>query len=157
MSRRGRLRRLTPGEAELGLTMFGDSLATECVRLFSWPAAWPGRPFVAGPSLIVWPWRHALADFACPSAPLHATATFVHELTHVWQAQRGVNLLTAKLRAGDSPQAYAYDAAGLEDFTALNIEQQAMAVQHAYLALRGEPCPYPAWAYGGVCAQLRRT
>lgn len=157
LSRRGRLRRLTLDEAALGHEMFGDGLATEGVRLFASPTTWPDRPFVAGPALIVWPWRHALSDFAAPWAPLRATATFVHELTHIWQAQKGVNLLAAKLRAGDGPGAYAYEATGLQDFPALNIEQQAMAVEHAFLASRGGPCPYPATAYGALCTQLRQA
>jgi hypothetical protein len=138
-----RLRRLTSAERALASDMFGDGLDAGRIRIFAIPV-WP-RAFVAGASLIVWPARAALEDFG--QAPLRAQATFVHELTHVWQAQHGVNLLFAKLRAGDSAQSYACELTPQTDFAALNIEQQAMVVEHAFLATRGAATPYPAELY----------
>ena len=108
-------------------------------------------------SLIVWPASSARLDFADPATPLGAQATFVHELTHVWQAQRGVNLLMAKLRAGDGAAAYAYGEPGAADFFELNIEQQAMLVEHAFLARRGQPAPFPAERYLAALPGLLRA
>ena len=145
-----RLRRLTPAELALAAEMFGEGLDAGRVRLLALPV-WP-RAFVAGGGLIVWPARDLPEDF--DDAPLCAQATFVHELTHVWQAQTGTNLLLAKLRAGDSPASYAYELTPGTDFAALNLEQQAMVVEHAFLATRGArtPCAVelyenmaPAW------------
>jgi hypothetical protein len=153
-TRRGRWRPLTAGEAALGAELFGDQLNPGIVRLFAQPLSWPVRAFVAGPRLIVWPWRAALADFSAADAPLAVQAVFVHELTHVWQAQNGVNLLLAKLRAGDGRRAYDYDLTGGPDFAQLNIEQQAMVVQHAFTARRGGRTPYSAEVYAGL--SLRR-
>ena len=130
--------------------MFGAVLDATRVRLFALPV-WP-RAFVAGAGLIVWPARAALADFAM--GPLAAQATFVHELAHVWQAQNGVRLLAAKLRAGDDAAAYAYDLAAGPDFARLNIEQQAMVVEHAFLARQGAPTPFPAAAYRAFLADF---
>lgn len=127
-------RRLTRGEQDLAREVFGAGLDTGRVRIFAIPL-W-NRAFVPGGRLIVWPAAGALADFSDAAAPLEAQATFVHELTHVWQAQRGVNLLFAKLRAGDSHAAYCYDLDACA-FTDLNIEQQARVVEHAFLARRG--------------------
>ncbi|RAK58232.1 hypothetical protein [Phenylobacterium deserti] len=137
------LRRLTAGEGALAAEMFGPALDPLRVRLFALPV-W-NRAFVAGPRLMVWPARAAWRDFS--QAPLGLQAVFVHELTHVWQAQNGVSLIMAKFRAGDSEAAYAYDAAGAADFARLNIEQQAMVVQHAFLASRGAATPHPAQLY----------
>ena len=138
-----RRRRLTSGEGALAAEMFGSALDPSRVRVLALPV-W-NRAFVAGPGLMVWPARIAWRDFS--QAPLGLQGVFVHELTHVWQAQNGVSLLIAKLRAGDSEAAYAYDAAGAADFLQLNIEQQAMVVQHAFLASRGAATPHPAELY----------
>ena len=145
------LRRLTPGERALADEMFGASLDVRGVRILAIPA-WR-RAFVAGPGLIVWPARDLPPDFA--AAALRVQATFVHELTHVWQAQNGVRLLRAKLKAGDGPSAYAYRLTPGLDFASLNIEQQAMVVEHAFLASRGGRAPGPAADYAALSSAWR--
>jgi hypothetical protein len=125
--------------------MFGKGLHAGRVRVLALPV-WP-RAFVAGPSLIVWPAPDALFDFGAELVSLQVQATFVHELTHVWQAQRGVFLPLAKLQAGDSAYSYAYDLASGPPFASLNIEQQAMIVEHAFLASRGGAAPFARRLY----------
>lgn len=144
-------RRLTAAERDLAREMFGEGLDAARVRLFALPV-WR-RAFVAGPALMVWPARGALHDFG--PAPLRLQATFVHELTHIWQAQRGTNLILAKLKAGDSTAAYAYDLAAGPAFARLNIEQQAMVVEHAFLASRGAATPFPAGLYADISPEWR--
>ena len=146
------LRRLTEAEGRLAAEMFGAGLDAARVRVLSIPV-WP-RAFVAGPRLIVWPAAEALPDFG--EAPLPLQAAFVHELAHVWQAQRGVFLPLAKLRAGDSAASYAYDLAAGPPFGELNIEQQAMIVEHAFLASRGVKAPFAARLYAEA-ASIWRT
>lgn len=146
--RPGRWRRLAPGERALAARVFGDRLDAGRVRVLAIPF-WT-RAFVAGGGLIVWPARVARADFAAPDTPLDEQAMFVHELVHVWQAQHGLNLLLAKLRAGDGPDAYAYDLAGRPRFAALNLEQQAMVVEDAFRRLHGAAAPHAAPAYAAV-------
>ena len=126
--------------------VFGDGLDVGKVRLFSLPL-WP-RPFVPNGRLIIWPSTSAMADFA--DAPLWLRSVLIHELTHVWQAQTGVFLPLAKLKAGDGQAAYAYDLADGRNFSQLNIEQQAMVVQHAYLAAGGGAAPYDTQAYARI-------
>jgi hypothetical protein len=133
--------------------MFGDALDPGRVRVLAIPF-WK-RAFVAGPRLIVWPAAALPGDFG--DVPLGLQAAFVHELAHVWQAQNGVRLLRAKLKAGDSAAAYAYDLAARPDFRALNIEQQAMVVEHAFLASRGAATPYPAELYAQASSAWRRA
>ena len=141
-----RLRRLTAAERALATEMFGEGLDAARVRILALPV-W-ARAFVAGAALIVWPARQVPADFG--AAPLPLQAMFIHELAHVWQAQNGVNLLLAKLRAGDSAAAYAYELTDGTDFARLNIEQQAMVVEHAFLAARGARTPFAAELYANM-------
>jgi hypothetical protein len=149
------VRLLTAGERALAHEMFGDGLDAARVRLFALPV-W-NRAFVAGPALMIWPAGAARADFAAPDTPLRTQAVFVHELTHVWQAQNGVRLLLAKLRAGDRASSYAYDLAGDPDFSALNIEQQAMVVEHAFLSTRGAGAPYGPEQYARLRPSWRKA
>lgn len=146
------LRRLTPGERALAAEMFGAGLDAGRVWLLALPM-W-NRAFVAGSRLMVWPARTVWRDFS--RAPLRTQAVFVHELTHVWQAQNGVRLILAKLKAGDRAAAYAYDLAGEPDFSALNIEQQAMVVEHAFLASRGGTVPHGAEVYARLQPAWRK-
>lgn len=146
------VRALTDGERRLADEVFGQAL--DCAPVRVWAVALPlvDRAFVpgrlAGRSWVVWPWRVARSDFA--EAPLRLKATFVHELVHVWQAQRGVLLPLAKLKAGDAPKAYRYRLDGPGGFAALNIEQQAMAVEHDFLRRRGGEAPFAAELYEAV-------
>lgn len=145
------IRGLTPGEFALIRTAFGPELPLEDVRLLTapWPlvrAFVPGRWF--GRDWIVWPRRDLPADFAV--APMPLQAVLIHEMVHVWQAQSGTNLLMAKLRAGDGPAAYRYPAVRC-DWSGLNIEQQAMAIEHRFRASRGQPVPGEALHYAPMC------
>lgn len=144
----GAFRRLTSGEIDLARGVFGDGLHLRRVWIFALPI-W-NRAFVPGGRLIVWPAASALKDFSL--APLGTQSVFIHELTHVWQAQQGVNLILAKLKAGDSDHTYAYELDGRCDFEDLNIEQQAMILQHAFLAANGARAPYETHIYSAALA-----
>lgn len=144
----GALRRLTSGEIHLARSVFGEKLKACGVWLLALPF-WT-RAFVPGSRLIVWPAASALKDFSL--APLEVQGVLIHELTHVWQAQHGVNLILAKVRAGDSDQAYAYDLSADCIFEHLNIEQQAMILQHAFLAANGASAPFKTHVYSAALA-----
>lgn len=144
----GAIRKLTDGEIGLARQVFGQSLQVDQIRIFAIPV-W-NRAFVTGARLIIWPAADALLDFS--TAPIELRSVFIHEMTHVWQAQAGVNLILAKLRAGDDHGAYAYDLGAPCEFAGLNIEQQAMIVQHAYLASQGGQAPFELREYSAVLA-----
>jgi hypothetical protein len=146
--RSGRWRRLAAGECALAARVFGQDLDAGRVRLLAVPL-W-SRAFVAGGGLIVWPSQAARRDFTADGVSATEQAMFVHELVHVWQAQHGLNLLLAKLRAGDGPAAYAYDLAAGVRFAALNLEQQAMVVEDAFRRLNGLAAPHAADLYAAV-------
>ena len=142
------IRRLTAGERALAHEVFGDALALERVRILASPfprAFVPGRWF--GWDWIGWPRGRLPDDIA--AAPVTVQATFIHELVHVWQAQQGVNLLLAKLKAGDDRAAYVYPMDHCL-WRHLNIEQQASAVEHAFRLSRGGTVPGDAAFYRAV-------
>lgn len=146
------IRRLTDGEAALAREAFGDTLRLHTVRFL--PSPWPlDRAFVPGRwferEWIVWPGRSLPADFA--AAPLRLQAVLIHELTHVWQAQQGINLLSGKIRAGDRPESYVYPIGVDCDWGRLNIEQQAMVVEHRFRLTRGGRAPADQAFYDRVC------
>lgn len=144
------VRSLTEGEAGLAREAFGAAIRLDAVRLIAWPFR---RAFVAGRwfgrDWIVWPGRTLADDFAV--APAAVQGVLIHELTHVWQAQQGINLLVAKLKAGDSRASYAYAADAACRWTGLNIEQQAMVMEHRFRLSRGGRVPGDAAFYAAVC------
>lgn len=151
------MRTLTEGEADLAREVFGLELRLDDIRFL--PAPWPiNRAFVPGRwfgrDWIVWPATALEPDMS--RAPLRTQAVLVHELVHVWQAQKGVNLLSGKLKAGDGPGAYAYPLDDRCDWRALNIEQQATMVEHRFLLSRGGRVPASEAFYDRVCPLARR-
>lgn len=146
------MRALTDGETRVAREAFGDGLRYDTIRIL--PSPWPfDRAFVPGRwfgrDWIVWPHRSLPADIAAASLSLQAT--FIHELTHIWQAQHGVNLLTGKLKAGDRKAAYTYPVGMDCTWDGLNIEQQAMVVEHRFRLSKGLKVPADRAFYDRVC------
>ncbi len=133
-------RGLTAGERAIAASVFGAALDAAAVRLhaakwFMFQPAW----VVMAPDGDIWfhpnggLWRD---DYAAEPLPLRAL--LVHELTHAWQRQQGVNLVLR--RRPFAP--YRYRLAPGRGFAAYGIEQQAMIVEHAYRGReRGRPVP----------------
>lgn len=137
-----RKRSLTGAEKALARRVFGDHIELDTVRFIASPKPF-NRAFVAGRwfgrDWIVWPGERLAEDYS--AAELSSRATFIHELVHVWQAQQGVNLAWAKIRAGDSADAYGYVPDDNCRWGGLNIEQQAMVVEHAFKLSQGGAAP----------------
>ena len=134
-------RGLTVGEIQLAKNLFQDAIDySQVVLVFgSW---WQqqSRTAIAPNGRIYFP-KHALcADFS--QAAVGLQVWFVHEMTHVWQYQRGFSVLLsgAKLLCrGGYHQARAYhylqDACmRIAPFHLLNMEQQAEVVAHYFAA-----------------------
>ena len=143
------LRWLTAAEQALAREVFGSGIRhPERVRIFAQPV-FP-RPFTPGSAGVVYPVRESLQDFT--EGSLGDQATFVHEMVHVWQAQKGVILPIAKLQAGDSDAAYRYDL-DAQMFDRMDIEQQARVVEHHFVLQRratlltGRKPPFAAQRY----------
>jgi len=123
-------RYVTDAEQALAREVFGSALAAARVRVFCLPLVI--LPFTPGSWGTVWPRGWGLEAFT--EGPPARQGDFIHELTHVWQAQTGTNLALAKLRARND---YDYLPLGPDRFAEMNIEQQAAFVEHAFLAERG--------------------
>lgn len=127
-------RPLTSGERALACSVFGAALAIDPIRLHR-ACWWPLQPrnVVMAPDGGIWfhpagaLWRD---DFAHAHPRLQEL--LVHELTHVWQHQQGINLL---LRRHPFCR-YRYALKTGKPLRRYGIEQQAMIVEHAYTARR---------------------
>ncbi|HWI86503.1 MAG TPA: vgr related protein [Sphingomonas sp.] len=125
-------RPLTPGERAMATGMFGAALNLDTIRLHraKW---WPFQPrnVVMAPAGGIWfhpegtLWRE---DFSTAHERLQAL--FVHELAHVWQHQSGLCLPFRR----HVFCRYAYALTPGRRLERYGVEQQAMIVEHAFVA-----------------------
>ena len=134
-------RSLTSGEIELAKSIFGDAIDYSSVRMIrgKW---WPFHPRNAAMAPSGDIWFHPDAggwseDFA--KEPLGAQGFFIHELTHVWQAQKRGRLYLPLMRHPFCR--YGYRLVRDKPFSRYGIEQQAEIVRHRFLADRGAAVP----------------
>ncbi|HVM23655.1 MAG TPA: vgr related protein [Sphingomicrobium sp.] len=136
-----RARGLTLGEIDLLRSIFGNAIDYSSVQLLEgkwWPLH-PRRSAMA-PTGHIWfhpdggGWSH---DFS--AEPLGRQGFFVHEMTHVWQAQTGGRYYLPLSRHPFCR--YAYRLVPGKPFHRYGIEQQAEIVRHRFLADQGVPVP----------------
>jgi len=128
-------RPLTPAEIALTRSMFGDAIDTSrvTIRRAKWFPFQP-RDTVMAPSghLHFHPKTSLYRDDFC-AADLSAQGLFIHEMTHVWQHQRGVWLPLAR-----HPFCrYHYSLKPGWPLWRYGIEQQAEIVRHAFVLRQG--------------------
>jgi hypothetical protein len=127
-------RALTKNEIALARGYFGDEIDYGRVRVHS--ARMHYGAFVSGNHLVFSKKLGACGDLAQSGANLFQSvehrALFIHEMTHIWQAQKQPRSL-AKLKAGFLRAAgrdpYAYDVNDETKFMDYGIEQQARLMQ----------------------------
>ncbi|MCY7339775.1 MAG: vgr related protein [Sphingomonas bacterium] len=153
-------RNLTPGEIALARTMFGDAIDYASVRLVrrKW---WLFQPkgivmapcghihfHPAGPN-----WRD---DFS--AAPLLLQGLFIHEMTHVWQAQHHGRFYLPLMRHPFCR--YGYRLKEGRSFDRYGLEQQAELVRHRFLADGGvavaQECDRGLLPFGPTVTELQR-
>jgi hypothetical protein len=132
-------RSLTPGEVELARSIFGGAIDYSRVQLIrgKW---WPFQPRNAAMAPMGSIWFHPEAggwsdDFSKES--LSRQGFFIHEMTHVWQAQKGGRFYLPLMRHPFCRYGYRLDQG--KPFGRYGIEQQAEIVRHRFLADRGVP------------------
>lgn len=136
------------GEIALGRSVFGDGVEWGRVRVLREKFVFfQPRTVTMAPDGNVWfhpAGRLAMSPLAedFSKGDQNVRAHFVHELTHVWQHQCGVNLVLEKLimffRYG-ALGGYGYELEEGRGFSNYNIEQQACMVADACVARwRGE-------------------
>ena len=130
-------RTLTAAETDLCRSIFGDAIDYSKVRLIKgkW---WPFQPANAAMAPSGSIWFHPEAggwseDFS--KEPLSRRGFFIHEMTHVWQAQRGGTLYLPLMRHPFCR--YSYRLVPGKPFHHYGIEQQAEIVRHIFLASHG--------------------
>lgn len=131
------VRPLTEGERNLAASVFGDSIDYDRVRLHrrKWFPFQP-RNTVMAPDGDIWfhpDGPHWHADFS--ALPPLRQGLFVHEMTHIWQRQKGIRLVLKR------HPFCRYDYALKPGWTLerYGIEQQAEIVRHAFLLREGVP------------------
>lgn len=130
-------RYLTPDEVALARGVFGAAIDYGRVRVHErkwWPFQPRGVTMAPDGDL----WFHPDGGLFCANfceSPLHIQGHFIHEMTHVWQAQRSGRWWLPVMRHPFCR--YAYDVAPGKPFARYGIEQQAEIVRHAFLLRRG--------------------
>src|SRR6476620_9656772 len=132
-------RPLTPGEIALARPLFGDSIDYGKVRLFC-GKLWPLQPRLNAMAPTGNIHSHPdgggySEDFGAET--LSRQAFFIHELTHVWQAQTKGRFYLPLMRHPFCR--YLYDLKPGRPFNRYGLEQQAEIVKDAFLAAHGAP------------------
>jgi hypothetical protein len=122
---------------ELARTMFGKAIDYDNVRIVRrrW---WPFQPrgIVMAPTGNIHfhpDSPHWSDDFSKEDLPLQGL--FIHEMTHVWQAQTRGRWYLPLMRHPFCR--YAYDLIDGRKFDRYGLEQQAEMVRHRFLEMRG--------------------
>jgi hypothetical protein len=130
-------RALTLEEASLARSLFGDAIDYGRVRVHN-RKYWPFQPrrVTMAPDGDLWfhPAGGLFCDDFCAS-PLNVQGLFIHEMTHVWQAQRSGKYWLPLMRHPFCR--YSYDVVPGKPFDRYGIEQQAEIVRHAFLLKQG--------------------
>ncbi|MDO7833852.1 vgr related protein [Sphingobium sp. HBC34] len=130
-------RALTPAEIALARSMFGRAIDYGKVRVHN-RAWWPLQPRTVTMAPDGDLWFHPRSGLFCADfcdSPLHIQGHFIHEMTHVWQAQRSGKWWLPLMRHPFCR--YDYQVAPGKPFARYGIEQQAEIVRHAFLLRRG--------------------
>jgi hypothetical protein len=135
-------RPLTQGEIALARPVFGTAIDYRRVRLVKgkwWPFQGPGLVMAPMGKIHFHPHGHTWSDdFA--AEPLGAQGLFIHEMTHVWQAQAMGRFYLPLMRHPFCRYAYALQDG--KPFERYGLEQQAEIVRHIFLSERGAYTPH---------------
>jgi hypothetical protein len=134
-------RDLTPGEVALAQSVYRAAIDLPAVRIYrkSW---WPFQPRHIAMAPCGHLHFHAQSelwseDFS--QATLGLRGLFLHELCHVWQAQKRGRLYLPLMRHPFC--SYSYTIRPGWRLERYGLEQQAEIVRHAYLLREGYPVP----------------
>jgi hypothetical protein len=134
-------RTLTPHERALAASMFGNAIDYDRVRLHQ-RKYWPLHPrsHTMSPDGNLWFHPHGgiYCDDFCGES-LAMRGHFIHEMTHVWQAQTKGRWWLPLMR---HPWCrYDYEVVPGRPFNRYGIEQQAEMVRHVFLYRNGRKPP----------------
>jgi hypothetical protein len=133
------IRPLTPAERDLAESVFGKAIDYDPVTLRrrKWFPFQPRRAAMAPSGHIHFHPKGDLWSDDFGAEPLHRQGLFIHEMTHVWQHQRGIWLPIAR-----HPFCrYSYSLKPGWPLARYGLEQQAEIVRHAFLLREGAHIP----------------
>jgi hypothetical protein len=130
-------RPLTAGELTLARSIFGDAIdysRVQMVRGKWWPVQPRNSAMAPCGSIYFHPVGGAWSDDFSKES-LGRQGFFIHELTHIWQAQKGGTFYLPLMRHPFCRYAYTLEAG--KPFERYGLEQQAEIVRHRFLADHG--------------------
>lgn len=132
-------RALTQDEVALAKAMFGSAIDYGRVRVHNrkW---WPFQPRTVAMAPDGHLWFHPEGGLFCNdfcAGPMDMQGLFIHEMTHVWQAQRSGRYWLPLMRHPFCR--YDYEVEPGKPFDRYGIEQQAEIIRHTFLLRRGIP------------------
>lgn len=130
---------LTPAETRLSESVFGSAIDCSSVRINrrKWAFFQPRETAMSPDGQI---WLHPRGSLYCSDfceGHIDEQGLFIHEMTHVWQTQTGLNLV---LRRHPFCR-YSYTLKPGWPLKRYGIEQQAEIVRHAFLLREGRVIP----------------
>lgn len=130
-------RGLTDGEKALVAAMFGPAIdpAPVTIRRRKWFPFQPANTVMAPCGHIHFPSKHPLYSDDFSTASLSAQGLFIHEMTHVWQAQKRGRFWLVMMRHPLCRYDYAVRPGW--PLHRYGIEQQAEIVRHVFLLRNG--------------------
>ena len=130
-------RPLTPGEIALARTMFGDAIDYAPVRMVRrrWWLFQPKGVVMAPTGNIHFHPDSQLWSDDFSGERLSLQGLFIHEMTHVWQAQKRGRFFLPLMRHPFCR--YGYSVKPGRRFDHYGLEQQAEIVRHRFMADRG--------------------
>lgn len=128
-------RPLTEGETRLAASVFGDAVDYAQARVANrkWAFFQPANTTMAPRGTIHFHPKSGLYTEDFSTAPIGVQGLFVHEMTHIWQHQKGIFL---PLRRHPFCR-YDYAIKPGQKFAKYGLEQQAEIVRHAFLLRHG--------------------
>jgi hypothetical protein len=140
-------RPLTAGEIELARSIFGDAIdygGVKMIRRKWWPFQSRGIVMAPTGNIHFHPDSHLWSeDFSKERMSLQGL--FIHEMTHVWQAQTRGKFYLVLMRHPFCR--YSYDLVEGRPFDRYGLEQQAELLRHRFLADRGQAVArLPDWS-----------
>jgi hypothetical protein len=130
-------RQLTDGERRLAQSAFGDAIDYDPVRIVHgrwWPLQ-PRETAMSPTGNIHFHPRSSLWSDDFAGASLGLQALFIHEMTHVWQAQKRGRLYLPLMRHPFCRYDYALKPG--QRFERYGLEQQGEIMRHAFLLREG--------------------
>ncbi len=131
----GMRRALTSGEIALAASVFGDAIDYAKARIANSKFVFfqPANTTMAPLGTIHFHPKGGLYTENFSAAPIGVQGLFIHEMTHIWQHQKGIPLLLKR-----HPLCrYTYAIKPGQKFEKYGIEQQAELVRHAFLLRHG--------------------